>query len=260
MSDKQPLSVTHPELAKEADGWDPSLLSSNSGQKVQWKCLNLHTWTTAINYRVKRRSKCPYCLNQKVWVGFNDFATTHPELLVELVSSDGKDFVAGSFARNLEWLCPKGHTYISKPAYRTIKKQGCPVCAGKKVVAGFNDLATTHPNIAVEAYKFDPTQVTAGSNVNLEWKCSFGHIYKARPHQRTSKSTNRIGGCAVCNGNQINIGENDLASTDPELALEAHNWDPKTLTRSSNKKREWKCNLGHIWTTSPNSRTKCLSR
>jgi hypothetical protein len=63
----------------------------------------------------------------------------------------------------------------------------------------------------------------------------------------------------VCNGNQINIGVNDLASTDPELALEAHNWDPKTLTRSSSKRRDWKCKFGHIWSAAPNSRTNMNS-
>ena len=252
---RQPLSVTHPELAKEADGWDPSLLSSDSGVRVQWKCLNVHTWTTAINYRVQRRSNCPYCVNQKVWIGFNDFATTHPELLAELVSSDGKDFVAGSFARDLEWRCPKGHIYVSKPAYRTIKKRGCPVCAGKIVVAGSNDLATTHPNLAVEAYQFDPTTVTAGSGALVEWKCSKGHIFKAAPHQRTGRSS----GCSVCSGDQINVGVNDFETTDPGLALEAFGWDPKTVTRSSSKKREWKCKLGHIWTASLNSRTNMQS-
>jgi hypothetical protein len=253
--EKLPLSVTHPELAKEADGWDPSLLTSSSGKRVMWKCLNHHTWTTALNYRVKRRSKCPYCLNQKVWVGFNDFATTHPELLAELVGSDGTDFVAGSFARDLEWICPKGHKYISKPAYRTIKKTGCPVCDGKKVVAGFNDLATTNPALALEAHKFDPATLTAGSNVSVEWKCSIGHVFRATPHQRTGQQS----GCAVCGGNQINVGINDLATTDPELALEAHGWDPKTLTRSSNKKVDWICKFGHSWNASPNSRTNMES-
>ncbi len=253
--EKFPLSVTHPELAKEADGWDPSLLSSGSRERVSWKCSNDHTWTTAINYRVQRRSKCPYCLNQKVWVGFNDFATTHPDLLVELVNSDGKDFVAGSFARNLEWLCPKGHTYFSKPVYRTSKKQGCPICDGKRVLVGFNDLATTKPEIAAEAHKFDPTTLTSGSNKKVEWKCSMGHIFVASPHQRTGQSS----GCAVCSGDQINIGVNDFETTDPNLALEAFGWDPKTVTRSSNKKREWKCKFGHIWTASLNSRTNMQS-
>ena len=36
--EKLPLSVTHPELAKEADGWDPSEFSYGSDKKVNWKC------------------------------------------------------------------------------------------------------------------------------------------------------------------------------------------------------------------------------
>ncbi len=252
---KQPLSVTHPELAKEADGWDPTILYSSSSQKVGWKCSLGHVWTTKLNYRVSRNSKCPYCLNQKVWVGFNDFATTHPHMLNELVSSDGTDFVAGSTTKIYKWKCPHGHIYDARPQYRIIRKQGCPVCAGKIVVAGANDLGTTHPQIAQEAHNFDPRTVTPGSNVKVEWKCSLGHIFNATPHQRTTRSS----GCSVCSGDQINVGVNDFETTDPRLALEAFGWDPKSVTRSSNKKREWKCKLGHIWTASLNSRTNMQS-
>lgn len=185
--------MTHPDLAKEADGWDPATLDASSGQKVDWKCFLGHTWTTKLNYRVTRNSKCPYCLNQKVWVGFNDFATTHPDMLDELVGSDGTDFVAGSMTKVFQWKCSQGHVYDARPQYRTVRKQGCPVCAGKRVEKGFNDLATTYPDIASEAFNFDPTKLTAGSNVSVAWKCSYGHIFTARPHQRTTLNS----GCAV---------------------------------------------------------------
>jgi plastocyanin len=253
--EKQPLSVTHPELAKEADGWDPATLDASSGQKVDWKCFLGHTWTTKLNYRVTRKTKCPFCLNQKVWVGFNDFSTTHPDMLDELIGSDGTDFVAGSTTKVLQWKCLQGHVYEARPQYRTVRKQGCPVCAGKRVVKGFNDLATTYPDIASEAFNFDPTELTAGSNVSVEWKCSHGHIFTARPHQRTTLNS----GCAVCTGDQINIGVNDFETTDFDLAREAFGWDPRTVTRSSNKQRAWKCKLGHVWTTSVNSRTNMKS-
>jgi hypothetical protein len=36
--EKYPLSVTHPELTKEADGWNPSSVTFGSGKKVKWKC------------------------------------------------------------------------------------------------------------------------------------------------------------------------------------------------------------------------------
>ena len=34
---KKPLSVTHPELAKEADGWDPSTVSGGLSKKMKWR-------------------------------------------------------------------------------------------------------------------------------------------------------------------------------------------------------------------------------
>ena len=147
---KKSLAETHPELAKQAVGWDPSQIQSNSGQVVSWKCKKEHTWETKVNYRVDRNSKCPYCLNQKVWVGFNDFATTHPEMLHELLDSAGTDFVAGSTTRVCRWKCNLGHVYESRPQNRTVRKQGCPFCAGRQVLEGFNDLLTTHPQIASE--------------------------------------------------------------------------------------------------------------
>lgn len=250
------LAESHPEIAAEADGWDPKTLDSSSGKKVEWKCSLGHKWSTKLNYRVSRGSKCPYCLNQKVWVGFNDFATTHPELARELVDSDGRDFVAGSFSKIQKWRCPKGHIYEAKVAYRATRNQGCPVCSGRQVLAGFNDLATTHPELAKEAYDFNPTEFSSGSHKSVKWKCPRGHIYSSVLKQRT---TGNKSGCSVCSGNQVMQGVNDLATTDPELSLEAYGWDPKTITRSSNKKREWSCKFSHIWTASVNSRTNMKS-
>ena len=46
---KKPLSVTHPELAKEADGWDPSTVTAGSGKKKTmemfgWPSIRSHNW------------------------------------------------------------------------------------------------------------------------------------------------------------------------------------------------------------------------
>ena len=43
------LAVTFPEIAKEADGWDPKEFDASSGELVRWKCNFGHTWETAIN-------------------------------------------------------------------------------------------------------------------------------------------------------------------------------------------------------------------
>jgi hypothetical protein len=37
--EKLPLSVTHPELAKEADGWDPATVTAGSNKKKPLRYL-----------------------------------------------------------------------------------------------------------------------------------------------------------------------------------------------------------------------------
>jgi hypothetical protein len=74
-----------------------------------------------------------------------------------------------------------------------------------------------------------------------EWKCEHGHIYKARPHNRTSRQS----GCPYCTGQRVLIGFNDLATTHPHIAALADGWDPRTVTASSHKNVWWKCEEGH---------------
>ena len=86
--EKQPLSVTHPELAKEADGWDPRKTSHGARGKFAWVCPLSHRYTTSMSLRTHRGTGCPICANRKVLKGFNDLATTHPDLAKEAVDWD----------------------------------------------------------------------------------------------------------------------------------------------------------------------------
>ena len=52
--------------------------------------------------------------------------------------------------RKVFWICPRGHSYEARIDHRTIMKSGCPYCAKKKPLVGFNDLATIYPDIASE--------------------------------------------------------------------------------------------------------------
>ena len=62
-------------------------------------------------------------------------------------------------------------------------------------------------------------------------------------------------GCGVCSNKALLMGFNDFATTHPELAAQADGWDPRTLSSGANKKRQWKCELGHKWTAVVYSRT-----
>ena len=247
---KQPLSVTHPELAKEADGWDPSQFTQGSEKKCRWKCKNGHSYFAAIDHRAKRNQGCPFCSNKKVLVGFNDLLTTNPGLAREADGWDPTTVVSGS-AKKRKWKCQFGHNWETVIRDRHRNNLGCPVCANQVVELGFNDLSTTHPEIASEAFEWDPSNVVAGSERKKSWKCPLGHIYTANIRDRTRVSSN----CPICSNHILLKGFNDLATTHPEVAREANNWDPSSVVAGTNKKYEWKCREGHTWKSDPTSRT-----
>jgi Zn finger protein HypA/HybF involved in hydrogenase expression len=184
------LSTTHPELAKEALGWDPKTVVAGTGKKLKWKCKQGHIWEAKSSSR-KSGAGCPVCSNLQIATGFNDLSTTHPELAKEAFGWDPKRVVAGS-GKKLKWKCKQGHTWTTLVKHRQLGS-GCPTCANRIVQIGYNDLATTHPELATEAFGWDPKTVIAGTNKKLIWKCQNGHVW-------TSIGSNRIfgRGCPSC--------------------------------------------------------------
>jgi hypothetical protein len=246
------LETTHPQIAKQADGWDPTSVTSGSGTIQNWKCDLGHRWKNSPHQHLKSRTGCPICANRRVLVGFNDIATTHPELAKEAFGWDPKSITAGHDKKK-KWKCTLGHIYESAPYQRTgSKKSGCPVCDNKKILTGFNDLATTHPEMAKQAFGWDPRTVSAGHNSKKQWKCELGHFWEVSPQNRFQKN-NVISNCPICSGDQVLAGFNDLATKHPLIAREADGWDPRIII-AGHTKRRWKCSEGHTWTASTISR------
>ena len=100
MKPKPSLAETHPELAAQADGWDPTTLAAGSKKKVGWKCEQDHTWLAIVASR-KRGNGCPICSNKKVLAGFNDLATTNPELAAQ---ADGWNSASVTKGSNKNWI------------------------------------------------------------------------------------------------------------------------------------------------------------
>lgn len=236
------LETTDPEIASQADGWDPQEFSRGSKQKLKWKCAEGHTWFAPPKNRTGNGSGCSVCLNQTIQVGVNDLLTSHPDLAKELDGVDGRTVTVGS-SKAIAWKCNEGHTYRTSPNKRSVRGNACPICSGHKVLEGFNDLATTHPELAAQASGWDPRTVTKGSQTKREWKCSLGHNWKAVVYSRAGKGLQ----CPICSGQQVLAGYNDLRTTHPHLANEADGWDPTTLSRGSKRKMMWLCDQGHRW-------------
>ncbi len=239
------LATTHPEIAKQADGWDASSVTKHSTQKAPWRCADDHCWKMGPNIRVKGTG-CPVCSNQTTVAGQNDMATTHPYLAAQADGWDPTTLVAGS-NKMLAWKCELNHEWKAQASTR-LRGDGCPYCGNRRVQPGFNDLLTTHPDLAAQAVGWDPTTVTFGSNKERAWKCEIGHSYS------TSITKRRKGdGCPYCSGRQCLPGFNDLKTTNPKLALEAFEWDPTTVSSGSSQKMKWLCQVGHVY-ISPVSR------
>ena len=194
-----PLTETHPELMKEWDfennsHLDPASLTANSIQKVSWKGECGHRWETTIYYRTHHPSKCPYCSNRKLLIGFNDLATKHPELIKEWHPVKNETLTPQTILATTNkmawWKGDCGHEWETPVSHRTRKKSQCPYCINRRILKGYNDLATTHPHLISEwneklNHPLTVFNVSKGNTHKVWWTCPHGHEWKAQIYSRT---------------------------------------------------------------------------
>lgn len=107
-----------------------------------------------------------------------------------------------------------------KPRLATLKSKqsGCAVCGGRQIVPGYNDLATTHPQLAREMAVdkgYNPRNFGWGMGRKALWRCSEGHEWKAVVGSRVAGT-----GCPVCANKGFNISEPAWV-----YLLENENWE-----------------------------------
>ncbi len=187
------LLTIFPEIALQAHGWDPSVISSGSNKKMKWVCPLGHHWVAMVSSRTSMGTGCPVCNNLKILIGYNDLLSTHPMIASQADGWNPQTVVSGS-AKRMPWICERGHRWTSSINHRTERNQGCPYCSNKLLMKGFNDLATTHPDIALEALDCDPTQIKGSLAKNIWWICREGHRWRATPLNRTKHQS----GCPTC--------------------------------------------------------------
>ncbi len=206
--------------------------------------------------------------------GVNDISTIFPNLIAEWDYEKNGDLtpemVSAHSNKKIWWKCERGHSFYSSPDHRS-KGRNCPFCSGKRVLPGFNDMATTVPLFAEEwdyekNGELKPTMLTAGSKVNVWWRCpKCGHSWSTSPNSRKYGTR----GCPKCAEKQrvvsfrkafLKEGQNDLVSQASEVLKE---WDyelnqginPADFTVNSKEKVWWKCNrCGKQWQAAINNR------
>ena len=172
---------------------DPTVLGEASHTKAWWKCKNGHSWMAMISNRVRHERGCPYCSHQLPLPGENDFATMYPDLLKEWHPSKNNcnpsELMPGTH-KKVWWRCEKGHEWESEVKSR-VSGVGCPYCANKKILKGFNDLATVNPELAAEWHPekngdLTPYDVSPSSGKKVWWKCKNGHEFYAQICNRSA--------------------------------------------------------------------------
>ena len=175
------LLEKNPEIAAE---WHPTkngslrpeYVSYKSNKIALWRCKHGHEWSAKISSRTNGNG-CPYCSGLYPIIGKTDLATTHPKLAKEWhPTKNGNlkptDVLAGCH-KKVWWFGECGHEWEARIDSRA-RGSNCPICSNKKVLVGFNDLATTHPHLAKEWHPtknddLKPTDVTAGSDKKVWW-------------------------------------------------------------------------------------------
>ena len=211
ISGENDIATLFPELLKEWDyekndqlGIKPQNVKKNTDKKVWWKCEKGHEYKSSIVNRTKSKGTCcPYCSGNKVLKGFNDIASTNPELLKEWDYSKNTikpDEVTKGTHKKIWWICSNNHSYEATiPARR--RGTGCPYCSGNKILVGFNDLATTNPEL-LEKWNYEknnklgitPKSISKSYSKKVWWKCKNGHEYQRHVYNERKGS----GRCPIC--------------------------------------------------------------
>jgi hypothetical protein len=206
--------ITHPDIAKD---WSldkngrltPQMFPKNSRYEANWRC---HLCGVETTRSIKNYKGCRHC-KKEIRLEKANLEMAFPDLSKEWDKEKNKGKLAKDFSpassQKANWLCSScGNSWLAKISNRTLLGRGCPLCSNKIVVVGKNDLATTHPSLALEWHPeknrpLTPQDVTYGSGKKLWWLCPYSHEYQATMLHR-AHGTN----CPKCNnGRQTSFSE-----------------------------------------------------
>ena len=214
----------------------PNMVTYGSHKKVWWICDKGHEWLAMINDRtnLSHPHNCPSCSN-RIFSKENCLSTIRPDLInewhpIKNKKSTPNNTVASS-TKNIWWICPKGHEYITHIRSRAIYNTNCPYCYGIKV-NNDNCLLTKKPGLCrewnyIRNKDITPKDVTANSGKKVWWICDKKHEWLSKINDRVTNKMPHL-----CN--EWNYSKNG-------------NLKPNDVSFGSLKKVWWVCSEGHEW-------------
>lgn len=261
------LQDLFPEIATQ---WHPSLngdllpeqVSAGSHKKAWWLGPCRHVWEAQIKSRTFGSRGCGYCKGRSVLAGFNDLATTHPQV-AKHVSKNSRfraDEVSYGSHKVVVWDFGCGHEFDAQVT-EVVNGARCPYCSGQRVLRGFNDLESRYPQLCDEWNqskngKLKPSDVSFASTRKAYWSGACGHTWEAIISNRS-----KLGhGCSICAGKTVISGVNDIATVFPKLLSEwdyqKNEFEPTQLSWGTRKDVYFSCSLGHSYKSNPATKVK----
>lgn len=186
------------ELApKHVRTYNPHRHTPTSTLVATWTCRRCgNMFRASFADRAAGRG-CRQCLRIRSVAKRGSLAATHPDLAATwVIDEDGRGPGDYSFGSRYEatWRCELDHEYPMR-VERRVQGGGCPYCASRLLLIGFNDLQTKHPAVASEWWgnAMEPFEVFPKADRKFTWKCKFGHVRNSYPIHRI-----KSGGCPEC--------------------------------------------------------------
>lgn len=161
-------------------------ISSHSHKSVWWVCEQQHRWKQSPHGRSHLTPEgdvvytpCKICSRKQLLKRYNDLATICPNLANEFDKDKNSPETASDYLSRdssfVWWKCSRNHSWHASIRTRVIDRTGCPYCSNRKILAGFNDLATTDPEFAsmwdINKNDISPTEITRRSRKKFWWIC-----------------------------------------------------------------------------------------
>ncbi|MFR1233439.1 MAG: zinc-ribbon domain-containing protein [Evtepia gabavorous] len=154
-SGENDLATLYPALARQwhptkNGGLTPAAVAPGSRRRVWWQCPQGHTWQAAVFSR-SQGADCPVRTGRDGAAGGKRPGHSVSQLArqwdQERNGALTPQQVSPYSNRAVWWRCGLGHSWHAAISTRAWGSD-CPYCAGRKVLAGFNDLATRYPELA----------------------------------------------------------------------------------------------------------------
>ena len=244
--------------------------------------VNHLEWKSAVSARTRWNRECPYLTNNALLPGFNDLQTRYPHIAAQWHPEKNGDLkpsdVFSYDKRSAWWIYPYDDPNTGRHfdfewecviQGRVANGTGCPYLSGAAIWTGFNDLATTNPELAAQWHPFKngeltPQQVSAGSNQMAWWYLPYTDPETGVLHEfewaAVIHGRSHGNGCPYLSGDAVWVGYNDLQTCFPDIAAQWAERNrfvrPDKIHKFSKTKVWWHCQeCGNEWKTAVRNRT-----